>query len=105
MIHTITCVVTALFAFSLPFLIYTARPVPSGAATQLSATEARSPKPRGFFVSAIVRHVDRQKGLVNLESAVGTFYAAVSPQDVEKLHQGDVIAVYVVDDAAPTIRI
>jgi hypothetical protein len=62
-------------------------------------------EPRGFFFSATVDRIDYQTGLVHLETEVGAFYARVSSEDMQKLHEGDVIPVYAEDEEPPTLPI
>src|SRR5690348_2111587 len=64
-------------------------PLPDG------GTAAVQTEPRGFFFSATVDRIDYQTGLVHLETEAGAFYARVSSEDMPKLHEGDVIPVYV----------
>jgi hypothetical protein len=60
----------------------------------------------GFFVIATVHKLDRSTGVVNLETERGTLYAIASPEDMLKLHEGDVLLVYVAgDEEPPTVRI
>jgi hypothetical protein len=69
------------------------------------STAAVQTEPRGFFFSATVDWIDCQRGLVRLETEAGAFYARVSSEDMPKLHAGDVIPVYVEDEAPPTLPI
>jgi hypothetical protein len=61
--------------------------------------------PPGYFVSATVHEINRVTGRVTLKTEVGTFFALVSPKDLLKLHEGDVIVVYMTGaHKRPTIR-
>jgi hypothetical protein len=104
MIHTITHMVTALLVGALPLLAHAQRPLPLVPAPDSPALEARPPAPSGFFIGATIRRVDHRTGIVDLESEGETFSAIVSSHDLKQLHQGDIVAVYVVDDAPPTLR-
>src|SRR5262245_51869984 len=56
------------------------------------------PEPSGYFVSATVHEINRVTGRITLETEVGTFFALVSPADLLKLHEGDMIVVYLRGD-------
>ncbi|HXG20565.1 MAG TPA: hypothetical protein VNN62_16005 [Methylomirabilota bacterium] len=58
----------------------------------------------GALVSAAVRKIDPNTGLVDLDTGQEKFYAVVPPEDVHKLHEGDVIIVYVENSGQPTLK-
>jgi len=81
---------------------------PSVASQQVSTQNSSiaSPEPPGYFVSATVHDINWTTGGVTLETEVGTFSALVSPEDLRKLHEGDVIVLYISGGRKrPTIRI
>jgi hypothetical protein len=61
--------------------------------------------PNGALVSAVVRKINPRTGLIDLETRQEKFYAVVSPEDAQKLHEGDVVIVYVAENSGqPTIK-
>jgi hypothetical protein len=59
---------------------------------------------KGFFVHAIVRRIDYETGLVDIETEIGSFYAIADQDGLASLHKGDEITVYIVDDNAPVVQ-
>jgi hypothetical protein len=55
----------------------------------------------GFFISATILDIDRQTGRVSLETGGGIFSALVPAEELAKLREGDVIAIYVTEDTEP----
>lgn len=47
---------------------------------------------------ATVIQIDHQHGLLNLETEIGRVLTLATPEDIENLHEGDQIVVYLVEE-------
>lgn len=64
--------------------------------------EAASAVPKGRPTTATIVQIDRQHGLLNLETEIGRVLTFATPEDMKGLHEGDQIVVYlVVDEDTP----
>jgi len=52
--------------------------------------------PQGRPTKATVIQIDRQHGLLNLETEIGRVLTFATPEDMKGLHEGDQIVVYLV---------
>jgi len=66
---------------------------------------SEQPAEKGFFVQAVIRGIDARTGLIDLETAAGSFYVVASGVDLAKFHEGDEIIVYLLTDDAPVTRL
>jgi hypothetical protein len=65
-------------------------------------TKAASAAPEGRPTTATIVQIDRQHGLLNLETEIGRVLTFATPEDMKGLHEGDQIVVYlVVDEDTP----
>jgi hypothetical protein len=83
-----------------------AHPLPHGAAAGRGIPEATMTPPyaQDRFVIAIIRGIDHQRGLLELDSELGLMQARVDPGDIKDLHVGDKLLVRVVaEDPAPPL--
>jgi len=46
-----------------------------------------------------VTDIDRQHGMVSLDTELGKIVTFAEPEDLQKLHEGDQIVVYIVEEA------
>src|ERR1043166_6148912 len=54
---------------------------------------------------ATVIQIDRQHGILNLETEIGRVLTFAAPEDIKNLHEGDRIEVYLVEeDSADDLR-
>jgi len=49
-------------------------------------------------VVALVTGIDRQHGIVSLETEIGPIVTLAAPEDLQNLHTGDLLVLYVVDE-------
>jgi hypothetical protein len=65
------------------------------------AGSALAGETEGFLFIAVVQGIDYTKGLIDLKTEVGRFFASGSPEEVQQLQKGDVILVYIDGDEEP----
>src|SRR5262249_50374360 len=53
------------------------------------------PQPQNDFVNAVIRGIDRQLGVLDLDTEIGLMQVKVPPEEVQDLHVGDTIQVRV----------
>jgi hypothetical protein len=53
----------------------------------------------GSCLVGTIRKIDHRQGLLTLESPVGLFELAAAPAEIADLQEGDLIAVYLAEDA------
>jgi len=55
------------------------------------------PQPQNDFVNGVIRGIDRQLGLVDLDTEIGKMQIQLAPEDLQSLHVGDTIQVRVLN--------
>ena len=74
---------------------------PASACTQGTEAAAVHP-PEGRPTKATVIQIDREHGLLNLQTEIGRVLTFATPEDIKGLHEGDQIVVYlIVEEDAP----
>lgn len=75
---------------------------PSASACPQGTEAAAVQTPQGRLTKATVIQIDRERGLLNLQTEIGRVLTFARPEDMKGLHEGDQIVVYlIVEDDAP----
>ena len=67
------------------------------ACTQRADTATSQPNKERATIATVVQ-IDRQHGLLNLETEIGRILTFAAPEDIKNLHEGDRIEVYLVEE-------
>ena len=68
-----------------------------GACTQETNTATPQANKERATVATVIQ-IDRQHGILNLETEIGRVLTFAAPEDIQNLHEGDQIEVYLVEE-------
>ena len=57
-----------------------------------------SPIPGATALVAVITDIDRLHGVVSLDTEIGKIVTVAAPEDLQNLHRGDQIVLYVMDE-------